>query len=261
MSGFAQSFHLVATLLFVLASAVVSVRLLLLARRTGEKPELLLGLGVLGTAVLGYGVLIAAAIVRGPEQTVATAFGPRALQCAGQLLHDAGVSMVVLFVLTVFRQGERWAVGLASAMIAALWLGGIGWELENRFRSAGIGNGFWWLRYAVIWSYSLWTVVESYRYYGLMRRRVALGLADPLVANRFLLWGTGALGTALAVWSASVPYVLTLASGPALVLAWTPAIHLVTASVGVVTVAIYYLTFFPPAPYRRWVAGEGQPAR
>ena len=261
MTALAQSYHLIATLLFVLASAVVSIRLVLLSRRTGEKPELLLGLGILGTAVLGYGVLIAAAIVRGPEQTVSDALGTRALKGAGQVLHDAGVSMVILFVLTVFRRGERWAVGLATAMISALWLGGLGWELENGFRSAGIGNGFWWLRYSVIWTYSLWTVVESYRYYGLMRRRVALGLADPLVANRFLLWGTGALGTTLAVWSASVPYVLTLTSGPELVLAWTPAIHLVTASVGVVTVAIYYLTFFPPTPYRRWVAGEAQPAR
>jgi hypothetical protein len=36
--------------------------------------------------------------------------------------------------------------------------------------------------------------------------------------------------------------------------AWTPAIHVATALFGVATVSLYYLTFFPPAAYRRWVA-------
>jgi len=246
------SFHLVATFGFVLASLAVAMRLLLLARRTRQTPELYLGLGLLGTAVLGYGVLIAGAIARGPEVMVTDAFAPRALQAAGQALHDAGVSMIVLFVLTVFRPKERWAQGLAVALVAALWLGQIGWELENRFRSGGRGNGFWWLRYAVIWSYPLWTMVESWRWYAIMRRRVQIGIADPIVANRFLLWGTGALGTALATWTSSIPFLLV--GDPTVLLAWTPAIHVATALFGVATVTVYYLTFFPPAAYRRWIA-------
>ena len=253
MAALIQSYHLAATLLFVAASAVVSVRLLLLARRTRCKPELLLGLGILGTAVLGYGVLIAAILVRGVENAIGTTPLERALQGTGTLLHDLGVSMIVLFVLNVFRSGERWALVLAGALLAALWLGSLGWELENGFRNAGVGNGFWWLRYAVIWSYSLWTMLESYRYYALMRRRLALGLVDPLVANRFFLWGTGALGTSLAIWTASIPFLLM--DRPAVAIAWMPAIQIATASFGVATVAIYYLTFFPPAAYRRWVVG------
>lgn len=256
MAGLVQSYHLAATLLFVAVSAAVSLRLLLLALRTRGKPELLLGLGILGTAVLGYGVLIASALVRGLEKPLATTFAERALQAAGQLLHDAGVSMVVLFVLTVFRPGERLAKALAAMLLTALWGGALGSELENGFRNPGIGNGFWWLRYAVIWTYPLWTAVESYRYYTMMRRRVALGLADPVVANRFWLWGTGALGTALATWTASSS--LFLASDPALLQAWAPPIQLATATVGVATVALYSLTFFPPVAYRRWVAGAAQ---
>jgi hypothetical protein len=259
MAGLAQSYHLVATLLFVVVSAVVSMRLLLLARRTKGKPELLLGLGLLGTAVLGYGVLIASALVRGLEKPIATTFSERALQAAGQILHDAGVSMILLFVLSVFRAGQRPARALAVALLVALWGGALGSELENGFRNPGIGNGFWWLRYAVFWTYPLWTAVESYRYYAMMRRRVALGLADPVVANRFWLWGAGSLGTALATWTASSP--LFLASDPARMLAWTPVIQLATATIGVVTVALYSLTFFPPPAYQRWVAGGAPPAR
>lgn len=254
MSSFAQTYHLLATLLFVLVSAVVSVRLLLLARRTGERPELLLGLAILGTAVLGYGVLIAASLARGVGVAVATTPGARALHAAGMLLHDAGVSCMILFVVAVFRAGQRWAMALAAVMLGALWLGTLGWELENGFRSSGMGNGFWWLHQSVVWTYSVWTVVESYRYHGLMRRRVALGLADPLVANRFLLWGTAALGTTLATWCASIPYFL--ASRQDLVLSWTPVVYLGTATFGAATVVLYYLTFFAPAGYRRRVAAR-----
>ncbi len=250
MSALINSYHLVATLLFVGMSAVVSLRLLHLAGRTGHKPELLLGLGVLGTAVLGYGVMIAAILVRGAENPVATTLLARILQGTGTVLHDVGVTMIVLFVLTVFRHGDRWALALAALMLGALWIGEIGWESQNRFRDSGVGNGFWWLRYAVVWTYPLWPMFESYRYYGLMRRRQEIGLADPMVTNRFFLWGTGSLGTALAVWTSSLPFLL---GGANAVLAALPAIQIVTATFGCITVVIYSLTFFPPAAYRRWV--------
>ncbi len=106
---------------------------------------------------------------------------------------------------------------------------------------------------SVIWLYPLWTMVESYRFYGLMRRRRALGLADPLVTNRFFLWGSGALGTALATWTASIPYLLIGRAEVAA--AWGPVIQVATATIGVVTVTLYALTFFAPAWYRSWVAG------
>ncbi len=40
-----------------------------------------------------------------------------------------------------------------------------------------------------------WACYESLRYYRSMHRRQTLGLADPIVANRFLLWSiwTGAV--------------------------------------------------------------------
>jgi hypothetical protein len=94
-------------------------------------------------------------------------------------------------------------------------------------------------------------MIESYRYYGLLRRRRALGLADALVTNRFLLWGSASLGTALATWIASIPYLF--AGRPEMQAAWGPPIQVVTATVGVITVTLYGFTFFAPAWYRRWV--------
>jgi len=162
--------------------------------------------------------------------------------------------MIVLFVLTVFRASDRWARGFAGLLLLALWGGHLGWEFSNGYRSSAPGNGFWWLRYSVIWTYPLWTMIESYRFYGLMRRRRALGLADPLVTNRFFLWGSASLGTALATWTASIPY--WLIQRPDAAVAGSPVIQVATATVGVVTVTVYALTFFAPAWYRSWVAGS-----
>ncbi|HEY8121592.1 MAG TPA: hypothetical protein VII78_09760 [Myxococcota bacterium] len=249
-----QSFPLIGTCLFVGVSMLVSIRLLLLARRTNRRPELYLGLGLLGTAVLGYGVMISAAILRGMEQAVSVSSLDRWLQAFGQIVHDAGVSMTVLFVLTVFRPTERWARVLAGTLVAALWIGHVGWELGNRYEIVGRGHGLWWLRYGVIWTYPIWTMVESYRYWATMRRRVAVGLAEPLIANRFFLWGTGSFSSLLAIWTSSSSFFL--ADSPEILSAWAPTIQVATAAAGIATVSLYYLTFFPPLLYQRWIAGS-----
>jgi hypothetical protein len=258
MEGLAQSYQLIATLLFILVSLVVALRLLALSYRTRCTPELYLGLGLLGTAVLGYGGYIAASLVRitsGSNEITTTI---RVLQAAGEVFHDSGVTMILVFVVSVFRPTERWAKYLLAALLLMLWGGDIGWELENGFQDPGPGNLFWWLRHAVVWTYPLWMMFESYRYYGSMRRRLALGLADPLVTNRFFLWGSASVGTALATWTSSST--LFLAREAPLVVARAPAaIEIATATFGMATVALYYLTFFAPAWYRRWVEG-GAPA-
>lgn len=256
MSALLDSLQLLATAVFVLGSAVVGLRLVWVSRQTGQSPELLLGGAILGTAVLGYGPLIASVILRGgftadPEAVPAPAVW---LAGVGNTLHDVGVTLFLLFVLRVFRREERWARGLAGAALALLW-GGLAWTaLQGGFRVDPVGSPGWICRYAVIWSYPLWIAVESYRYWRLMRRRVGLGLADPAVANRFFLVGTGSLFTGLAIWSASFP--LVAMGDPALLAAVTPPARIVTAVTGVVSVSCSYLAFLPPAAYLRWLGRE-----
>jgi hypothetical protein len=40
-----------------------------------------------------------------------------------------------------------------------------------------------------------WTAAESLAYHAMLRRRIALGIADPVVANRVLLWAIAAVAT------------------------------------------------------------------
>jgi len=94
----------------------------------------------------------------------------------------------------------------------------------------------------------------------LLRRRLRLGLADALVANRFLLWGiwssvmltTGMIDPLVRIW-----YVSRFGIGEQ----WNPeqgapiTLALVTVSSGLLIVAMItlYLTFFPTQRFRRWV--------
>lgn len=254
----AQSFHLLATLLFVLGSAVVGLRLLLLARSTRQQPELLLGAAILGTAVLGYGMLIAAAILRGSDLSAASATPTTtALTGAGKVLHAAGVSCFLLFILRVFRPADAWARALAGAAALLLW-GGLLWGAWNgAFRVHNTGSAAWLCEYLVIWTYPIWMCVESLRYWGMLRRRSALGLADPMLTNRFALWGFGSVGSAIAIWTASIPFFLL--EHAALLASLTPAIHVVTALAGIASVSCSYLAFLPPSWYARRVEAAAAP--
>jgi hypothetical protein len=97
-----------------------------------------------------------------------------------------------------------------------------------------------------------WGTHESLRAYRMARRRLALGLADPVVANRFLLFGTwfGAMGVM------PIVFVLTRLTGGG------AAFELATAIgpkvVGTVMVIALVLTFFPPPAYRVWVSGTSK---
>jgi hypothetical protein len=247
MMALAGSVYLLSTAAFCICCLAIGVRLLLLSRRTGGAPERLLGLGVGLTGGLGYGVLIAVSLIR---QALGEAPHPL-LTVAGALakaLHDLGVCAVLGFVVQVFRPGAAWARALAAAMIAALAVGYAGYALGGGFVH-GRPEGFWyWLEFAPIGTYQMWAAGESLLYHRLMRRRRALGLADPLVTARFLCWGTGSLLAVAAIWTVSWPALLGLPLEEQRHVA--PITLSLTAVWGTACVAAYWLAFFPPAWYR-----------
>jgi hypothetical protein len=86
-----------------------------------------------------------------------------------------------------------------AAVRRLTWTAGAG--LLACFSGAWIENGFATLRYIDV-SYFLRTMlqigclirgsIEALRYWSMLRRRMRLGLADAVVANRFFLWGIAA---------------------------------------------------------------------
>jgi hypothetical protein len=105
----------------------------------------------------------------------------------------------------------------------------------------------------------LWACFESLRYWRRMRRRAEVGLADPVVANRFALWAiwTGAFaGLPLAalvlrvVLPMTVPDAQDPAAADALITSTIGKLRALLAVTGLVGVVALVLSFFPPAWYR-----------
>jgi hypothetical protein len=99
-----------------------------------------------------------------------------------------------------------------------------------------------------------WTGLESLLFYRQMRRRLALGLADPVVTNRFLLWAVfGVTTTAILVVNAGyhLAGVNTLND---------PVCRLVTTLGAFVASSAMYLAFVPPAFYVRLLERGALPA-
>lgn len=232
---------------FVLASLIVSLRLLALARRSRGLPELLIGLGLLLMGGVGYPLSTTARVLEGPLELKATLF----LIHAGLSL--LGQSCVAVFNWRVFRPGDGWARALALGFVASLaglllWQGmAPGW-LE--FARSGAGPWSWLPLYSLV--VLGWAGLESLAYYVKLRRRLALGLADAVTADRLRLWSIAML----AAFTTSAT-ALTLRGFD---VAMTPTLTgLVVGPLGIVSASAMWLAFVPPQRYLRWVAGATAP--
>jgi hypothetical protein len=233
---------------FFVSSLVIGGRLLRLARRSGQLPELLIAIGVLGFGPFGYGLsMLAFALASHSLALSATLMG------SSLLASNIGAFAEYLFVGTVFRRGSRlaWSViGVASALLVAAYVGDIVvGGLVNR-RNTG---AWYWLgtltRVFGLW----WCSVESLRYHRLLRRRERLGLADPAVTDRLLLWG---LGSGAAAAGSAVGLTTRLLTGHST--AEYPIVNLAVSALGLVAAVAMWIAFLPPAAYLRVVARRGR---
>ncbi len=230
---------------FVAVGATVGVKLLWLARRTRGLPETLVGASLFLLSAVSWPLLL---VVSAPQPPPAALL--RAGWAGASLAMALGWSGVFLFTWRVFRPGAGWArmlAGIGIAMELAAGLAGVVRAValvDPLELGAPSASGFVLLLGAeVVYA---WTAIESFRYRALLRRRIPLGLADPLVADRFGLWGwTGVFG-----FGSIAPAVLAHLSGG------DPnslASHLVVGVCGLVSSAVLYLAFLPPAAYARFV--------
>jgi hypothetical protein len=171
------------------ASLFVGSKLLLLAWRTGKQPELFAATALLGIAPFGLGLTVASTVLI-PHSTL----GADLLWAIAALSLNIGTAGAFLFSYRVFHSGNervRSLVGCLVVLLAALWF------IEARltaFEAASPASAATriadWLRSAAL----LWGGLESLRYWTRLRRRIAIGLADPTVLRRFLLWGVALFG-------------------------------------------------------------------
>jgi len=243
---------LIGFLAFFFASLAVGVRLVALYFRTRELPELLIGIGVLGIGPVGFGMMMAGTLFGRDDPGLQTL-----LFCLGSVASLTGILAKCLFNWRVYHSTSRAMRAFAMALGALL----VGLFLQQAFVSGfvpdkGAPSASSLSRSALQVGCLLWGSLEAFRYWLLMRRRQRLGLAEPVVTNRFLLWsiGAGAAGLGSAVGTITGMIV----DKPSLEIPWVVAS---SSAHGFVAAVAMSLAFLPPAAYLRYIRGHAEKAQ
>lgn len=240
-----QALQAFAGMLYMLTMAILGCRLLYLAWRSRARPELYLGGSLIVGGVLGA-CLEAAGLAGARDLEPQVVAG---LLLAGKCCGVLGVLCQALFVRSVFRPGVAWAGALTAGLVT--WQIGciLGLAASGTF-STGVQPPFWIvIEFIGRVATPAWLVFEGARYYGMMKKRLALGLADPVVTDRFRLWAMGGL-CGMVILTTSLPPSFVDPDRHEALLAVD---MLIFAAAGVASCIYYGLTFFPPAAYRRRV--------
>lgn len=235
----------VAVLALLGVTLVVGGRLLWLVWRTRRLPELCMGLGIYLAATVGA-----------PLEAVAThplaADVPLGIFALARLVESVGVSCLFLFTWLTFGAGRPatasftgvWVVVLLATVAGSVAAVASAAPDETTYAATRNWSS---LQIGATGVCFGWTAIESLRHWRRMRRRLAIGLADPVLAHRFLLWSVYGIST-LAIMATHAAYHL---SGVPSIL--QPPAQLVTALGGLVGSASLYLAFVPPGAYLRWL--------
>jgi hypothetical protein len=241
-----------AQVIYLVAAFVLSAHLLARGRRQRDLAPLLLGLQLL--LAMGFGYLLCGAgtslavLVKGPSPGLVVG-----LLASGNAATALGLTAALVFNWRVFSSGARWPLVLGGLLVGAMLVGYAGAAATGAFGGELYGNAWFLLLNAGMLVINLWVGIEPLVYYGKARKRIALGLAEPLVVDRFLLWGLGSLArAALILLGGLADALLQGLTGDAreVVTAGTLA---VASLLGLATAAAYWLTFNPTPAYVRWV--------
>jgi hypothetical protein len=242
-------FGLLCVLAYCTASWLVGVRLLRLGARTGQLPERLIGWGLLAGGASGYPASVAATVFAAAAPEVALRAGVTSV--LGLSLASASL---LLAWRTIYHPTEAWARRVSLLLLAFLGVGlvdrlaGYDPAAVALSRGQGVPRGFFLSVIAGALPYAA-TTVSGLRYHAMLKKRIPLGLADPVVANRILLWS---------LTSGAVVVQYACALGSLSLWRWFDPTQLTTAVVGTLGLSIallLLLSFFPPPAYLRRLEG------
>ena len=227
---------------------VAGTRLLRLGLRTGETPEHLLGAAFLLWSLYYYLDILPYLLL--DESTLTPFF------FTGRVAASVATLFFASFTRSVFRNQENWARWLIAG-IALCLIAGLGGSIAvgDSGGTEPLHNPWYWMEVLGEMIPFVWMAAESFAQHRKAKRRLLLNLCDPLVCNRYLLWGLASvvLITVEIVANAQViEYELTQGlSAPMDFLLMTTEFC---------AIALVWLVFFPPARYRRWIQGAAPAA-
>jgi hypothetical protein len=259
LQGWAGLVAAIPQVVYLGAAFALAWQLFARARRSRDFAPLLLGVQLLFAMGLGYALCGAGMALAMLPAEIGLAPGAKAPALVAALLalgHGStivGLAAALWFERRVFWPDARWALALIGFLVAAMATGWLGATTSGAFATGSYANGWVQLLTAGMLATNLWVGIEPLVYHAKLAKRVPLGLAEPLVADRFLLWGLGSLARALLILMGPAAEALLGVLGAGDRGAFSAATLFVASGLGLATSVAYWLTFEPTAAYVRWV--------
>jgi hypothetical protein len=228
--------------------SVAGCRMLLLAKRTQETPERVLGLTFL---LMGVSFLLYQIPLIFQTEHLSTPFS-----FAGRVVYCVSSVTLALFTRVVFRQTEVWASVLVFGIAISLVIGVGASALGGDWDGFSISNSWFWFEWVANALPFGWIGAEAFIHYRRARRRVRVRLLEPIVCNRFLLWmivGLLQLSVFLVILVQYAEYEVTGT--------WSAWSDSTLGALELSTVGAIWLVFFPPAFYCRWMGSATESPR
>jgi hypothetical protein len=235
------------TLLFIaeVSYVLVGFDLIRRSKETRGVPELILGLAFVFN---GLSYLFADLPIIFDNDTFLNEFS-----YIGRIFAALCSLTIAAFTWRVFRADASWAKWTFWVVGALLVLGLSISALERDWVGAHplTYTGFWieWLGGMAPF---VWLAIESLSAYSRSRRRLRLGLGDPIVSNRFLLIGFYGVLATITYPTFLWMYIMYERHG-----FWSDPLNLLTGILEVMSLAALWISFAAPAFYRRWI-GEAR---
>ena len=224
---------------FSIVSLVVAFHLFAIARRTHKSPELLLGLAFVFMLIGNFVIVLTL-----ETNMVVERLQSRVIEL-GEVSLDVGFIFAAAFNVRVFRPGVAWGKALAWVLCVALLAAQFTtWFMLDEW---GRYSSLYFVKFGLRACIYLWTAVEAFAYYRLMTRRVKHGLSEPVVANRFLIWGIASCLGLVMLFGFEVGEVLDYSSPVG------ASLSLLGSLAGAPAAVLFWLTFRAPDRYRKFV--------
>jgi hypothetical protein len=224
----------------VLAYLVLGAGLIRLGIRTRSAAEWLLGLTFLLWA-LSYIPWVFTVTLQGRPALESQAL------IASRFATNLGGVAIAFFPLLAFRRGSTWAKRLSVSIVICLIVGTAGsiWTGDPEGVEP-LTNAWWWLEWIGKIAPSIWIGAEGLHHYGTTRPRVRLGLCEPIVGHRYLLWGIAGVFWTLLDFVVIGEYVEFWATR-----SWSAGIDNLVGFCEIAALAMIWLAYFAPAIYQR----------
>jgi len=234
-----QLILIVAFVFVCLGSAVLGAKLLLAGMRTRTAPELAYGSALVLMAIGAVVRLVVFGILGGgPEY--------HAHMIAAGVTRIFTLMALATGIHVIFRPGVTWSKGIVAAF-GLLGLCGLAVVVAYPGGVAEAG-ALYALGDFTAGGVAIWGAAESFSYWGKLRKRLALGLAEPVTTAQFRMWGasfTLAAAAGFIVGGATIALNAPITGFP-------PALFAVQVCL-VGTTGLTWLAFYPPQKFQVWL--------